>query len=44
LWPVERTSIAEAYPGFGEWGANYNQGKTWVNTVDANKVIHWIAK
>lgn len=44
LWPVERTSIAEAYPGFGEWGANYNQGKTWVNTVDANKVINWIAK
>lgn len=44
LWPVERTSIAEAYPGFGEWGANYNQGKTWVNTVVAEKVINWIAK
>ena len=43
LWPIERTSIVEAYSGFGEWGKNY-QNKTWVNTVDNSKVINWIAE
>lgn len=28
-WPTERTNITAAYPGFGEWGANYNSSKDW---------------
>jgi hypothetical protein len=42
LWPTERTRIDKAYPGFGEWGANYTK-TDWVKTnVDYNKVINWV--
>lgn len=28
-WPTERTNISDAYPAFGEWGANYATNKDW---------------
>lgn len=40
LWPTERTSIADAYQGFGEWGANYTK-KTWVNNPTQGLVVNW---
>ena len=40
LWPVERTSIVLAYPGFGEWGKNYTNSD-WVNDC-AGSVVNWI--
>lgn len=38
-WPTERTNISEAYPGFGEWGANW-QNNTWYTTPVDGKVIN----
>ena len=40
LWPTERTRINTAYPGFGEWGANYTN-KTWVENVQG-PVVNWL--
>lgn len=40
LWPTERTRIDKAYPGFGEWGANYTD-KTWVNKYNTGFVVSW---
>ncbi len=37
-WPTELTNITDAYPGFGEWGANYTNS-SWVNTKVADKVV-----
>lgn len=37
-WPKERVSISEAYPEFGEWGANY-QVSQWYNYPDEEKVL-----
>lgn len=37
-WPTERTNITEAYPSFGEWGANYTN-TDWINSVVADKVL-----
>lgn len=28
-WPLEVVNIGDAYPGFGEWGAGYENGGTW---------------
>lgn len=41
LWPVERTSIVLAYPGFGEWGKNYTDSD-WVNTRVYSNVVDWV--
>jgi hypothetical protein len=41
LWPVERTSIVLAYPGFGEWGKNYTKSY-WVNTRVYSNVVDWV--
>lgn len=30
-WPTERTRIDNAYPGFGEWGANFSNGTWYLN-------------
>ena len=38
-WPTECTRIDEAYPGFGEWGAGYLQGTSWLDTKDEGKVV-----
>lgn len=40
LWPTEKTSISDAYSGFGEWGANYTNG-TWVNSYSSGSVVNW---
>lgn len=40
LWPTEKKSISDAYPGFGEWGANYTN-TTWVNSPNSGSVVHW---
>lgn len=37
-WPVERTRISDAYPGFAEWGANYTQ-TGWSDQVVEGKVV-----
>lgn len=37
-WPLERTRISEAYPNFGEWGANYTK-TDWVNNPVEGKVV-----
>lgn len=37
-WPTERTNIFVAYPGFGEWGANYEQDTWWKNPM-TDKVV-----
>lgn len=39
-WPTERTNITAAYPGFGEWGANYNSSKDWWQSPTGS-VIKW---
>ncbi len=39
LWPTERTNISAAYPGFGEWGANYGTNNDWCNNPVDAKVI-----
>ena len=38
-WPTECTRIDEAYPGFGEWGAGYLQGSSWLDTKNEGKVV-----
>ena len=38
-WPTECTRIDEAYPGFGEWGAGYLQGTSWLDTKNEGKVV-----
>ena len=38
-WPTECTRIDEAYPGFGEWGAGYLLGTSWLDTKDEGKVV-----
>ena len=42
LWPTERTRIDKAYPGFGEWGANYTTNSTWVNEYNGSDVVDWV--
>ncbi|MGN1263763.1 MAG: DUF4842 domain-containing protein [Prevotella sp.] len=37
-WPKERISISYAYPGFGQWGANYGNG-TWYNSYTPDSVV-----
>ena len=43
LWPTERTSINDAYPSFGLWGANYTNTE-WVNEVVNENVINWVTE
>lgn len=38
-WPIERTNISEAYPDFGEWGANYNNTPEWYKKPVSDKVV-----
>lgn len=38
-WPMERTNISTAYPGFGEWGANYNTNNEWYKSPVSDEVI-----
>ena len=40
LWPTEKTRISEAYPSFGEWGANYTN-QTWINSYATGSVVNW---
>lgn len=37
-WPKERTNITEAYPNFGEWGANYGI-IDWISNVVEDNVL-----
>lgn len=43
LWPTERTRISDAYPSFGEWGANYTNTE-WVKNVVNENVVDWVGK
>ena len=43
LWPTERTRISDAYPSFGEWGANYTNTQ-WVNNVVKENVVDWVTE
>lgn len=43
LWPTERTRISDAYPSFGEWGANYTNTQ-WVNNVVNENVVDWVTE
>lgn len=43
LWPTERTRISDAYPAFGEWGANYTNTQ-WVNNVVKENVVDWVTE
>lgn len=36
-WPIERTSIEEAYPGFKNWVANPDYD--WINSKNSSKII-----
>lgn len=38
-WPIERTNISEAYPDFGEWGANYSTNPEWYKSPLNDKVV-----
>lgn len=38
-WPTERTNISEAYPDFGEWGANYNTNPEWYKKSVDGKIV-----
>lgn len=38
-WPMERISIDQAYPQFGEWGSNYQTNPTWYENPIENKVL-----
>ncbi len=38
-WPKETVSIVKAYPGFGEWGANYSNN-SWVNSKNSDYVCN----
>lgn len=40
LWPIEKTSIAEAYSQFSQWSADYTKN-TWVNNSNSSKVVNW---
>lgn len=37
-WPTERTNISDAYPAFGEWGANYATNKDWYKNASGSVV------
>lgn len=37
-WPTERTNISDAYPAFGEWGANYATNKDWYKNPNGGVV------
>lgn len=37
-WPKEQIRISDAYPEFGKWGNNYNNG-TWYNSYVSGTVI-----
>ena len=43
LWPTERTRISDAYPSFGEWGANYTNTE-WVKNVVMENVVNWVTE
>ena len=43
LWATERTRISDAYPAFGEWGANYTNTQ-WVNNVVNENVVDWVTE
>lgn len=38
-WPTERTKISDAYPGFGEWGANYTANPDWYENANDNYIV-----
>lgn len=38
-WPTERTNISEAYPGFGEWGKDYNTNQNWYANPNRDNVV-----
>lgn len=38
-WPTERLNIADAYTGFGAWGANYESNKDWYNTATGTVMV-----
>lgn len=40
LWPTETTRISEAYPEFGEYGANHTNA-TWVSNFINDLVVNW---
>jgi len=38
-WPTERTNISEAYPGFGEWGKDYNTNQNWYANPNQDYIV-----
>ncbi len=40
-WPTPGTNITVAYPGFGEWGANYSVNGDWYESPVSSKVVKW---
>ena len=41
FWPKERWNISDAYPLFGEWGADMNSNPEWYTEPVNNRVIKW---